>query len=184
MRKLVVVLAALAVVAFWSGEAHAQVAGVCTTQDGTKVKCVKFNPRETPRPTQVVPTHTPVPVPCPRIERLFVERSNPAHERFIEVGAGDSPAFVPGELRCFSFDVPNGVPLMSMVSVSTINRGNAQCSELVLDVQTPSGQMLSSFGSQPGVISFAQDNVGTWFIYARLSWGEGACRKFKIVGAW
>lgn len=175
--------------ALLAGMESGPVVGVCTTQDGQKVKCIKFNPRETPPAATATPRPSPRPTPprppCPNgVERMFVEHLNPVHERFIDVGAGGVPAFAPGETRCFSFDLPNGVMPMQLVSLGTINRGNAQCSELVMDVQTPSGQILSSYGSQPGVTGFAQGNSGTWYIYARLTWGESPCNKFKIVALW
>lgn len=102
--------------------------GVCTTMDGEKVRCRKFNPRETPAPTaRPTPTPTRRPIPC----EMFDTRVTKTFEE--------------GEEKMLCFDVRG--PGNSIVTVGSQNVGNVQCAQMQSTLIAPSGQTYDSMGA-------------------------------------
>jgi hypothetical protein len=117
-----------------AGMESGPVVGVCTTQDGQKVKCIKFNPRETPRPTA---TATPRPTLAKACDYFVTS------QRTITFPIQAEPTVI-------CVDPPAGAS--PFVEISTQNHGNASCADFWMQGYGPTGEVsFPSTGPQPGV---------------------------------
>ncbi len=163
------ILAALASFILW-GAAHAQdyslleaanggVVGVCTTQSGDKVKCVKFRPRETPAPTAQ-------PTPGPTVAPLLCE------------AIGGVKTFVTGEPRMFCFTATGPPP--AILEVTSTTPANVGCSDFESELTAPNGHKTYTSGAYPMGADFRM--AGRYYLWVNpLRVGFGLCRNYTFT---
>lgn len=135
--------------------------GVCTTMDGTKVRCRKFNPRETPAPTaRPTPRPTVAPLPCEPI---------------------GTKTFVVGQDRMFCF---TAAPGSTFVAIEATSPANAGCAYLKLSLVEPSGHTSYGEGAYPIKMSEEPRVVGgRYYFWVSPQWISDApgCGTFQMM---
>lgn len=141
-----------------AGMASGPVVGVCTTQDGQKVKCIKFNPRETPAPTaRPTPQPTVAPLPCEPI--------------------GGTKTFAEGQPRMFCFSVADGPTILEVASTTPANVG---CSDFESELTSPTGHKTYTAGAYPMGSDFR--SPGRWYFWVNpLHIGAGLCNTYSFT---
>lgn len=82
-----------------------------------------------------------------------------------------------GDFECWTFTVPNGVSVGSIVEVGSQNTSNASCGEYKMYLKRPDGTKTEkSFGPQPGISSLTQ--VGEWKLFIKT---VTPCKDFGLI---
>lgn len=132
--------------------------GVCTTMDGEKVRCRKFNPRATPAPTaRPTPQPTVAPLPCEPI--------------------GGTKTFAEGQPRMFCFSVADGPTILEVASTTPANVG---CSDFESELTSPTGHKTYTAGAYPMGSDFR--SPGRWYFWVNpLHIGAGLCNTYSFT---
>lgn len=116
--------------------------------------CPSPMPAPTPSPA---PTVEPPDLPCEAVGTLTME---------------------PGKSRMLCFDVGPGT--YPFVNVKSSNHGNASCSELEMELWSPTGQRSYSVGPQPGTV--LPRAVGRWYVWLNETWAaQPDCHSYTFT---